>query len=89
MTVVKLKKAKPTKTCVIKRKLKFENYRNCLKATQPDNKTNYLENNEINAESLTRDHKEFIENNKLKLKPQKRFKSKRYKLFTEEINKIA
>ena len=28
---------------VIKRKLKFENYKKCLEATQLDNKINYLE----------------------------------------------
>ena len=32
------KKAKDTKKCVIKRKLKFENYKNCLEATQLENK---------------------------------------------------
>ena len=32
------KKAKDTKKCVIKRKLKFENCRNYLEATQLDNK---------------------------------------------------
>ena len=32
------KKAKGTKKCVIKRKLKFENSKNCLEATQLDNK---------------------------------------------------
>ena len=37
------KKAKGTKKCVIKRKLKFENYKNCLEATQLKNKTNHLE----------------------------------------------
>ena len=36
------KKAKGTKKCVIKRKLKFEIYKNCLEATQLDNKMNYL-----------------------------------------------
>ena len=30
------KKAKGTKMCVVKRKLKFENYKNCLEATQLD-----------------------------------------------------
>ena len=34
------KKAKGTKKCVIKRKLKFENYKNCLEATQLENKIN-------------------------------------------------
>ena len=37
------KKAKGTKTCVIKRKLKFENYKNCSEATKLKNKINYLE----------------------------------------------
>ena len=39
------KKAKSTKKCVIKRKLKFENYKNCLEATQLESKTNHLEKN--------------------------------------------
>ena len=36
------KKAKGTKNCVIKRKLKFETYKKCLEATQFENKINYL-----------------------------------------------
>ena len=36
-TAVKIK-AKSTKKCVIKRKLKFENYKNCLEATKLENK---------------------------------------------------
>ena len=36
------KKAKGTKKCVIKRQLKFENYKNYLEATQLDNEINYL-----------------------------------------------
>ena len=43
---------KDTKKCVIKRKLKFENYKNCLEATQLDNKIKYLEKNKINIHSL-------------------------------------
>ena len=39
------KKAKDTKKCVIKKKLKFENYKNCLEANQLYNKINYLEKN--------------------------------------------
>ena len=35
------KKAKGTKKCVVKRKLKFENNKNCLEATQIENKINY------------------------------------------------
>ena len=36
--MVKIKKAKGTKKCVIKRKLKFEDYKNCLEAAQIENK---------------------------------------------------
>ena len=64
MTVVKIKK-QDTKRCVMKRKLKFENYKNCLEAAQLDNKIGYLETNEISVDSLKKDHKEFIKNYKL------------------------
>ena len=37
------KKTKGTKKCVIKRKVKFEKYKNYLEATQLDNKIKYLE----------------------------------------------
>ena len=40
------KKAKVTKNCVTKGKLKFENCKNCLEATQLDNKIRYLEKKE-------------------------------------------
>ena len=46
------KKAKGTKKCVIKKKLKFENYKNCLEATQLQNKINHLEKYKINVNSL-------------------------------------
>ena len=39
------KKAKSTKKCLIKRKLKFENYKNCVEATQLDCKIKYLQKN--------------------------------------------
>ena len=48
------KKAKGTKNCVIKRKLKFQDYKNCLEAAQTENKTNYLEKN---VDSLKKDQK--------------------------------
>ena len=41
--VVKIKKANGTKKCVIKIKLKSENYKNCVETTKLDNKINYLE----------------------------------------------
>ena len=45
------KKAKVRKKLVIKRKLKFENYKNCLEATQLVNKINYLEKRKIDINS--------------------------------------
>ena len=58
------RKSKGTKTCVIKRKLRFEDYKNCLEAAQIENKINHLEKNKIDLDSLTKDQKEFIKNNK-------------------------
>ena len=46
------KEAEGTKKCVITRKIKFENYKNCLSATQLENKVNYLEKIKINIDSL-------------------------------------
>ena len=37
------KTAEGTKKCIIKRKIKFKNYNNCLEQTQLENKINYLE----------------------------------------------
>ena len=54
------KKAKGTKKCVIKRKLKFENYENYLEATKLENKIKHLEKNKINIDSLKKNHKETI-----------------------------
>ena len=51
------KKAKDTKKCVIKRKIKFDNYKNCLEATQLNN-TNHLEKNKINIDKIKKDNKE-------------------------------
>ena len=48
------KKAKGTKSCVIKRKSMLENYKNCSEATRLGNKINYLEKNKINIDSFTK-----------------------------------
>ena len=83
------KKAKGTKKCVIKGKLKSEDYKNCLEANQLENKINHQEKNKIDIDSLKEDYKKFIKNHKLILKTQQRFKSERHNIFTEEINKTA
>ena len=49
--------------CVIKRKLKFEDYKNCSEAGQIKN-INHLVKNKIDVDS----RKEFIKSNKLILK---------------------
>ena len=77
------KKANGKKKCVIKRKLKFQDYKNCLRATQIENIKNYLEKKEIDVDCLKEDK------NKRILKKQQRFKSERHNVFTEEINKIG
>ena len=51
------KKTKGPKKCVIKRKLKFEDYKNCLKAAQIESKINHLEKNKIDVDILKRIHK--------------------------------
>ena len=43
MALVKLKKQKRFKKVCRKRKLKFENYKNCFEATKLENKINHLE----------------------------------------------
>ena len=50
-------KAKGTKKCFIKKKLKFEDYENCLEAIQIVNKINHFEKNKIDVDSLKEDQK--------------------------------
>ena len=56
MIIVKIKKQKTNK-CVIERKIKFEDYKDFLKATRTENKMNFLEKT-INVDIL----KETIKN---------------------------
>ena len=63
-----MKKAKGAKTCVIKRKPKFENYENSLEATRLQNKINYLKENKINIDSLKKINKQVIKKHSKDLK---------------------
>ena len=65
--VMKIKKTKGTKKCVVKRKLKFEDYKHCSEATQLENKINRLEKNKLDVNGLWKYHRKFIKNNKLML----------------------
>ena len=58
--IMEIKKQKAQKKCVIKRKLKFEDYQNCLEAAQMANKINHVEKNKFDTDSLKEDQKEFI-----------------------------
>ena len=77
------KKAKGTKKCVKKTKLKFGNYKNRFEWTQLNNKINYLE------KKIMYIVLEKIRNNRLILKTRQTFKSERHNDFTEKINEIA
>ena len=51
MMVMKIKKAKWTKKCVIKTNLSLKIVENCLEATQLDNNIKYPEKDDINRDS--------------------------------------
>ena len=57
---------------------------------QTNKQTNkQIEKNNFDVGSLKENHKEFIENNRLLLKLQQRFRSEKYNVSTEEVIKIA
>ena len=49
---VEIKRQKTQKKSVIKGKLNFENYKNCLEATKPEIKIEYLDENNSDIDSL-------------------------------------
>ena len=75
--------------CIIKRKLKFQDYKNFLEAVQTENKINRLEKNKVEVNSLKEDKKKFMKNSKLISKTKQRFTSEKHQVLTEEVNKIA
>ena len=76
------KNAKGTKKYIMKTKAKFQDYKKCLEAVQIVNKINHLEKNEINVNSIKKDKKEFIKNDKLILKVEQKFRNKKHYIFT-------
>ena len=66
--------------------LKFEDCKHCLEVTHLQNKTNHLEKNKLYVVSLQENHEEFTKSNRLMLKSQQIFGSKKH---NEEVNKIA
>ena len=53
-------KSRGIKKCVIKQKIKFEDYKNCLQATQFENEMNYQEEYKLDVDSLRENHTELI-----------------------------
>ena len=54
------KKAKGTKKCIIKYKLKFEDYKMCLRASQIENVSDYLKGQNYDDEEPKQIHKQFF-----------------------------
>ena len=77
-----IKKAK------IKQKIKFEDYKNCVESNQFEKEIKYLEKNKLVADSLRENHKEFIKDNRLILKLQQRFKSKKHKMLLKKLTRL-
>ena len=82
------KKAKGTKKGITKRKLKFQYYKNCLKAAQVEKKINYLRKKKNDVDSLKEDQKEFVKNNKLISKTQQRFKSEKQNVLMKKLTRL-
>ena len=82
------KKAKGTKNCAIKRKLTFQNFRNCLEAAQIERKTNQSRKIKIDLDCLEEDQKEFVKNNKLILKTQQRLKNESKKGLLKKLTRF-
>ena len=57
------KKSKGTKKCVIKRELKFQVYKNCLKSAPIERKINYWKTNNGNELLMQKVLKEIVLNN--------------------------
>ena len=71
------KNTKGSKKCVIKRKLKFDDYKHFLEATELENRINHLQQNNLDNNNLRKIMKNSLKNKKIILKSQQRFKSEK------------
>ena len=71
------KNTKGSKRCVIKRKLKFDDYKHFLEATELENRINHLQQNNLGNNNLRKIMKNSLKNKKIILKSQQRFKSEK------------
>ena len=69
MTMMRVKEVEKNgkKNWVVKRKFKLENYKNCLKATQLENKIIHLNNNKIDVKRIISSRKELIRESNTKI----------------------
>ena len=86
---MKIKRQKAKTKFVIKKKLKFQDYRIFLEAAEIETNINHLEKSKTDIDCLKKDKKEFIKNNKLIKDLEQRFRSEKHNIFTKEINNIA
>ena len=89
MSLVKIKKEKTQKTVSLIANLNLKIIKIVSKQLNLRIKQTIQKTKEIDTDSPKKDDKEFIKNNRLILKTQKRFKNERHNIFTQEINKIA
>ena len=80
------KKAKGTRKFAINIKHKFENYKKCLEATQPEDKINHLVK-KIDIGSFWKKSQKIHKKQQIKIK--NTGESERQNVFTEKINKTA
>ena len=66
MITTKVKNQKVQK--MYNKKLKSEDHKNCLQASQHENKIMHLNNDKIDVKCLIENQEKFITNNKIKLK---------------------
>lgn len=67
------KKTKGTKICNIKHRLKFGDYKNCLRALQRELLINYLKNKTLMLMSQKRIYGNFLKENRFIMRSQQRF----------------
>ena len=79
------KKEKDIKKCAIKWKLKFKDSKICPEANQLKNEINHSEKSKLDLDSLKLNHKEFIQNKRLKIKSNKNLKVRNKGINKEEI----
>lgn len=88
--MTKIKKQKAQKCLTQKENLNLEVVKVVQKKVDLKNKINLLGQNKVNnADSLRKKCKELINNKKLILKSQERFRSERYNAYSEQLNKVA